>query len=221
MLGAHREAIERNIIMEAVISSFKELLLSFIPLFVAVDALGAPSIIVSLTEDMDKRDQSRMLRYAILTALGFGLGFVALGKLIFTILGISESHFLVAGGLILFFLSARNLLAGEQRETSGPKEADTVGVFPVGIPLVVGPAVLTTLLVLIDRYSVPAVIAAFLLNLVCAWLIFAQSPRVAHLLGKGGLGAASKIAMLLLATIAVRMVHRGIMQLLEGGSSLL
>jgi multiple antibiotic resistance protein len=207
--------------MEAVVNFFRELLLSFIPLFVAVDALGVLPIILGLTEGIDKKEQPKMLRYAMLTALGFGLGFVALGKLVFTILGISESHFLVAGGLILLLLAARNLLVGERREMSGLAEAETIGVFPIGIPLVVGPAVLTTLLVLIGRYSIPAVVVAFLLNLGCAWLIFAQSARIAHLLGKGGLGAASKIAMLLLATIAVRMIHRGVLQLLAGGTSLL
>lgn len=207
--------------MEAVVSFLRELLLSFIPLFVAVDALGVLPVILGLTEGMAKKEQSRMLRYAMLTALGLGLGFVVLGKLIFTALGISDSHFLVAGGLILLLLAARNLLMGERRETPGSAEAETIGVFPVGVPLVVGPAVLTTLLVLIGRYSIAPVLVAFLLNLVCAWLMLAQSPRIARALGKGGLGAASKIAMLLLATIAVRMMHRGILQLIEGGISLL
>ena len=85
----------------------------------------------------------------------------------------------------------------------------------------VGPAVLTTLLVLIGRYSIAPVLVAFFLNLCCTWLIFAQSSRIANALGKGGLGAFSKIAMLLLATIAVKMIHLGIMQLIEGGTSLL
>ena len=162
-----------------------------------------------------------MLLYAMLTALGLGLGFVALGKLIFTALGISDSHFLVAGGLILLLLAARNLLLGKRREAPGSTEAETIGVFPVGVPLMVGPAVLTMLLVLIGRYSVAPVLVAFLLNLICAWLIFSQSTRIAGFLGKGGLGTASKIAMLLLATIAVKMIHRGILQLIEGGVSLL
>jgi multiple antibiotic resistance protein len=207
--------------MEAIANFFRELLLSFIPFFVAVDALGVLPIILSLTEGMERKEQSRMLRYAMLTGLGIGLGFVALGKGIFAVLNISESHFLVAGGIILFILAARNLLTGERREISSSTEAETMGVFPIGVPLIVGPAVLTTLLVLVDRYSIPPVIVAFLLNLGCSWLIFAQAPRIAHLLGIGGLGAASKIAMLLLATIAVRMVHRGILQLLAGGTSLL
>lgn len=120
-----------------------------------------------------------MLRYAMLAALGLGLGFVALGKLIFTALGISDSHFLVAGGLILLLLAARNLLLGKRREAPGSTEAETIGVFPVGVPLMVGPAVLTMLLVLIGRYSVAPVLVAFLLNLICAWLIFSQSTRIA------------------------------------------
>lgn len=206
--------------MEAGLSFLKDVVLSFIPLFVAVDALGVLPIIVGLTEGMDSRELSAMLRYAMLTALGFGLGFVVLGKLVFALLGITPSHFLVAGGLILLLLSARNLLVGEHRESLGTSGAESVGVFPVGIPLVVGPAVLTTLLVLIDRYQVPAVLIAFLLNLGIAWLVFVQSGRIAHALGKGGLGAASKIAMLLLATIAVRMIHRGILQLIETGTLL-
>lgn len=196
-------------------------MLSFIPLFVAVDALGALPIILGLTEGMGKKEQSRMLRYAILTALGLGLGFVALGKLIFTALGISDSHFLVAGGIILLILAARNLLTGERREIPDSIEADTIGVFPIGVPLVVGPAVLTTLLVLTGRYSIAPVLISFFLNLGCVWLIFAQSSRIARFLGRGGLGAASKIAMLLLATIAVKMIHQGILQLIEGGTSIL
>ena len=136
--------------MAAVTNFFKELLLSFIPLFVAVDVLGLLPIVISFTEGMDKKGQSRMFRYAMLTALGLGLGFIAVGKVIFAILGILASHFLVAGGLILLLLACRNLLTGERREMPGSAEAETIGVFPIGIPLVVGPAVLTTLLVLIE-----------------------------------------------------------------------
>ncbi|MFC1892993.1 MarC family protein [Chloroflexota bacterium] len=200
--------------MEVIASFFYDLLLASIPLFVAIDALGVLPVILILTDGMSQKEQTRMLRYAMVTALGLGLGFLILGKLILTILGISQSHFLVGGGLILFLLAARNLLVGERREATEVVDSQTLGVFPIGIPLVVGPAVLTTLLVLVDRYSIPAVLVAFLLNLGCAWLIFAQAPRIAHVLGKGGMGAASKIAMLLLAAIAVRMVHQGILQFL-------
>lgn len=200
---------------------FHDLVRSFVPLFVAVDAIGVLPIVMAFTQGADRKERSKIVRYAMLTALALGLGFVAVGKGVLSVLGISQSHFLVAGGAILFLLSAKSLLLGDRRDPSESTGEDTIGVFPIGVPLVVGPAVLTTLLVLIDRYSIGAVLLAFLLNLACAWLIFAQSSRIAGFLGKGGLGAASKIAMLLLAAIAVKMIHRGVLQLVEGGSSLL
>lgn len=203
--------------METVARFLTQFILSFIPLFIAVDAPGVLPIVLGLTEGMEKPEQSKVLRYAIVTALGLGLGFVALGKLIFGVLGILESHFLVAGGLVLLLLSARNLLEPERGEAVRLTTAETIGVFPVGVPLLVGPAVLTTLLVLVDRYAIAPVTLAFLLNLVVAWVVIHQAPRIARFMGKGGLSAASKIAMLLLATIAVRMVHLGVVQLAARG----
>ncbi len=200
---------------------FDDFVHSFVPLFVAVDAIGVVPVILGLSGHLDRQEQSRMLRYAMLTALGLGLGFVAVGKGVLSLLDISESHFLVAGGAILFVLSTKSLLVGDSRESLMSPDGESIGVFPIGVPLVVGPAVLTTLLVLIDRYSVGPVLAAFLINLTCAWLIFRQSAGLAKYLGRGGLSALSKIAMLLLATIAVRMIHRGVLQLIDDGDSLL
>jgi small neutral amino acid transporter SnatA (MarC family) len=103
---------------------------------------------------------------------------------------------------------------GEHREIPRVTEAETVNVLPLCVPSVVEPTVLATLLVLIGLYTIPTMVVTFLLNLVCPWMIFAQLPGIAHRLGKEELSAASKIAMLILATIAVRMIYRGVLQLL-------
>ena len=89
-----------------------------------------------------------------------------------------------------------------------------IGVVPIGTPLVVGPAVLTTLLLLTQEHFVPAVILAFVLNLAFAWLVFAQANRVVRLLREQGLRASSQIASLLLAAIAVMMIRRGLTEIL-------
>jgi len=198
---------------------FEHLLLSFIPLFVAMDAVGTLPIVLGLSEPMTAAERTRMVRQAMITALGLGLGFIALGKIVFLLIGIEVADFLVAGGLILLILAIRELLT----ERTAPQVAapeDMVGVVPIGTPLVVGPAVLTTLLLLIDRYSIEGVVGisvviiSFVLNLAIAWLLFAQANRVANFMGKGGLRAASKIAMLLLAAIAVKMIREGVLGIL-------
>jgi len=109
-------------------------------------------------------------------------------------------------------LAIRHLMTGKFIELRMAASTEMVGVVPIGTPLIVGPAVLTTLLLLIEQYSLVAVMLAFLLNLAFAWLIFAQANRVAGLLREPGLRAASQIASLLLAAIAVMMIRKGIIE---------
>jgi multiple antibiotic resistance protein len=87
---------------------------------------------------------------------------------------------------------------------------DVIAIVPLATPLVVGPAVLATLLILIDQYNVLMVAFAFIVNLLITWLLFAQANRLVKWLGHGGVLAISKIFALLLAAIAVSMIHRGI-----------
>jgi multiple antibiotic resistance protein len=70
-------------------------------------------------------------------------------------------------------------------EIQASSEEHALGIVPLGTPLIVGPAVLATLLLLIKQYSIPIVLAAFVLNLAFASLIFAQANRVANFLGPG------------------------------------
>jgi len=198
--------------MSAIGDFFNDLGLSLIPLFVAMDAIGTLPFILSLTQDMSSSERPRVIRYAMLTAFVLGLGFIGIGKGVFSALGIEIEDFLVAGGVLLLVLAIRHLMTGKLVELQPSVSKEIVGVVPIGTPLVVGPAVLTTLLLLIQQYSVLAVLFAFLLNLAFAWLVFAQANRVAALLHEQGLRAASQIASLLLAAIAVMMIRKGVVE---------
>ncbi len=197
--------------MEKVLQILQEFGLTFVPLFVAMDAIGVLPILLPLTQDMKVRERRRVTRLAMLTALGLGLGFLAVGKGIFLFLGIQVADFLIAGGLILFLLAAKDLITGKMVEAQASVGADMIGVVPLGTPLVVGPAVLTTLLILIDLYSIVIVVVAFIVNLAIAWLLFAQANRIVAFLGQGGVRAASKVVSLFLAAIAVKMIRQGVL----------
>ncbi len=200
--------------MEKVLQILQEFGLTFVPLFVAMDAIGVLPILLPLTQDMKVSERRRVIRLAVLTALGLGLGFVAIGKGIFLFLGIEVADFLIAGGLILFLLAAKDLITGKMLEAEASVGADMIGVVPLGTPLVVGPAVLTTLLILIDLYSIVIVIVSFIINLAIAWLLFAQANRVVAFLGQGGVRATSKVVSLFLAAIAIKMIRQGVLGIL-------
>jgi multiple antibiotic resistance protein len=192
----------------------RELALTFVPLFFAMDAVGNLPILLTLTQEIEPKHRRRAVHLATLTALGVGMGFVAIGKAIFLLLGIEVADFLMAGGIILLILAIRYLITGKVVETQDVSASVTVGVVPLGTPLVVGPAVLTTLLLLISKYRIPIVLSSFILNLVVQWVLFRQADRIVNFLGRTGANAISKIIMLLLAAIAVKMIREGVLTIL-------
>ena len=190
--------------------------LTFVPLFVAMDSISTVPIVLVMTQGMAESARNIVIRNALITALVLGLAFIAVGKGIFMFMGITVNDFLVAGGLILFLLGAKELVAGKMFETHAMDNDNVIGVVPLGTPLVVGPAVLTTLLILTDQYHIIMVTISFIVNLLLSWLFFAQANRLVKLLGKGGVLALSKVFALFLAAIAVAMIHRGVIAMLHG-----
>ena len=184
------------------------LVVSFVPLFVAIDAVGTLPAVIRLSEGMGRRERARLVNLAIFTAAAVGLVFLFLGRPILRLLAISVGHFAVAGGLLLLAFSVRDLVIGKMVDE--PSKEEMVAVVPIGTPLTVGPATLTTLFLLSDQYSLSIVLLAFAVNMAAAWLIFLQASAISSFLGRGGLRAVSKVASLLLAAIGVRMVFRGI-----------
>jgi len=196
---------------DTILSLLRDFGLTFVPLFVAMDSISTVPILLSITHDLSDKKRNSVIRNALITALGLGLIFIVVGKGIFLLLGITVNDFLVAGGLILFLLGAKELVVGKMFEAQAAAGEDVIAVVPLATPLVVGPAVLTTLLILTDQYHIVMVTFSFIVNLLISWLLFAQANRLVRVLGHGGVLALSKVFALLLAAIAVSMIHRGIM----------
>jgi multiple antibiotic resistance protein len=192
----------------------KELALTFVPLFFAMDAVGNLPIFLALTQETGASRHRQTANLATLTAFGVGLVFVAIGKAIFSLLGIEVADFLIAGGIILLILAIRYLTTGKMVETQDLSTSEMVSVVPLGTPLVVGPAVLTSLLSLTGQYSIVIVLSSFILNLAIQWVLFRQADRIVNFLGRTGVNAVSKIVMLLLAAIAVKMIREGVLTIL-------
>lgn len=191
---------------------FQTFWLAFIPLFVAIDVFGVVPFFVALTTGLDKRRKRILTVEATLTAFSISILFLAAGKLIFSFLGITENDFRVGGGVVLLVLAIKNLLFAkkEQRDPDS-----SLGVVPIGIPLIMGPAALTTILILVDAHGYLLTIASLLVNMLIVWLVFSQSHRITDLIGKAGSQAIAKVFALFLAGIAVMMIRSGIDQMLH------
>jgi multiple antibiotic resistance protein len=87
---------------------------------------------------------------------------------------------------------------------------EMVAVVPIGTPLTVGPATITTLILLALQYPLYIVLISFAVNMVFTWVIFLLAQRIAGFLGEGGIMATSRVFSLLLAAIGVSMVINGL-----------
>jgi multiple antibiotic resistance protein len=183
------------------------LLHAFVPLFIAVDAIGIAPIYLTLTRHLSDAERPRRLRDAVVVAAGVSIGFALLGKAIFVFLGITVADFQIAGGLILVGLAGLDLLGAEPR---GFAEGADVGIVPIAVPLVAGPAVITTTIVLVDLYGTDVTIVALLANLAVCWAVLANVVRLERILGRTGARAVSKIISLLLAAIGVHLIREGL-----------
>jgi multiple antibiotic resistance protein len=176
---------------------------ALIPIFVAIDPIGLVAVFMGLAS---REQRQREGFTGIFTALCVSVGFVFLGKIIFTALGITVADFQVAGGLILLGLAGRELLniAPADREAT-----DDFGVVPLGMPLIAGPALLTALLILVDTVGLMFTLLSLVVNLALVAVAFWNADLVARWMGRQGLRGVSKIVALLLAAIAVSLIRRG------------
>jgi multiple antibiotic resistance protein len=87
---------------------------------------------------------------------------------------------------------------------------------PLGTPIIAGPAVLTTTLVLQGSHGYILVLLSLAANLLIAWIVLAQSERIIRVVGINGSRAFAKVASLILAAFAVKMIRTGVMKLIEG-----
>lgn len=149
---------------------------------------------------------------SMLTALCLAIGFILLGKAVFRLLGITMGDFMIAGGAILFCIAIIDIINPVKKRRIPTGE---LGAVPLGTPLIVGPAVLTTSLVIVSQYGLLPTMISVMVNILLAGLVFRSSPFLIKALGESGSKALSKIMSLLLAAIAIMLMRKGFVQLLR------
>lgn len=190
--------------------ALEKFLMAWIPLFVAMDPVGLVPIFLGITRGLDAERRRKIAHQATITAGVVAVGFMFLGRFVFQALGITESDFQIAGGIILFALATRDLLGQPEKTTV---TLEDVGVVPLGLPLITGPATLAAVLLLMETVGIAVTLLALLVNLLLVAWGFRCSERLVRWIGLPGLRAVSKIIALLLAAIAVNMVQRGWQQM--------
>lgn len=185
----------------------KNYMLAFIPIFVAIDIFGLLPIFISLTAAYSPDEHRTIVKQSTLTAFLVSVSFIAIGKLVFSALGITIPDFQIAGGILLLILSINDIMY-PNKPTRTP--SSSMGIVPIGIPLITGPAVLTTSILILDLYGIGPALISLTLNMILVYVVLRKAPDVVRIIGQGGTMAIGKVASILLASIGVMLVRMGI-----------
>ena len=189
-------------------SGAETLLGVFLPLFAAVDAVGLLPVFSAWTEGMESSRRRQVIGQSIVAAGLVGLLFLAAGQSLLALLGVKVPDFTIGGGIVLLVYSLGEQFASRGKQD--PRDPGSFGAVPLGVPLLVGPGVLTALVLLRSQYGFAWTALSLTLNLLLAAGLLMAAPAILRRLGKNGARVASQLSALLLTTISIMLIRRGV-----------
>ncbi|MEN9012997.1 MAG: MarC family protein [Yoonia sp.] len=196
------------------------LIAAFTTLFIIIDPMGLAPLFLALTSGMTKAERRAVAIRACLIGGALMLGFLFLGEALLGFIGISMPAFRIAGGILLFLTALEMLFQKrqERREDNAaePQDLNDPSVFPLAMPLIVGPGAITTIILLAGQADGPAGLAAvaavMFAVLATVFIAFLVAPVLERMLGKTGINILTRLLGMLLAALAIQFVLDGVSQ---------
>ncbi len=202
--------------------SYELFISAFVSLFVVVDPFGTAAVFTVLARAMSVAEKRRIAFKAVCIAVTIMLIFSVVGRTLLDYMHISLPAFRVAGGLLLFVTAFRMIMGFHDEdqinsEKSAYKDRSSIAVFPLAIPLLAGPGVMTAVIM----FSTTAhgliahvqVTAAILLVQALALISLLGASHLSKFFGSTGNSIIARIMGILLAAMAVQFMADGVTEL--------
>jgi multiple antibiotic resistance protein len=146
--------------------------------------------------------------------------FSFIGEFIFSFYNITIEGFRIAGGILLLKISVDMIESKRSRTRTTPveqkeaEEKDEIAYTPLGIPLIAGPGAIASIMILssesnnyLDKVTL---LISLSLVLLMTFIIFKISKLLSKNFGKSGLRIMQRIMGLILMTISIEFILKGI-----------
>jgi len=201
--------------------------MEFKPLITLLAIVNPPAIIpffIYYTQGLSPEQKRHTVVVSAVTAFLVIAGCALLGIRILEFFGISLASFQVGGGMLLL-TSALNMLnakPAEAKSSSNDLEAgaekaamgDSIAVVPLTIPLLTGPATMSTVVIYAERarnaLDLTVLLAYGVVIAVVTAVCFALAEPIARVLGRTGINVLTRLMGLILAALAVEVMAEGL-----------
>lgn len=187
----------------------EEFVASFVVLFFIMDPLASIPLFISLTKGVSDAEREKSADTAVLVAGLLALVFMFFGNAILGAFRVSLNSFKIFGGIVLALLAIETILG----ITSGKdkKKPDVhVATVIVATPMLTGPGVITTEIILASQFGYAPVLAATITVLVASWVVLRAASRIEKAAGRNALDVAIKVIGLLLGAVGVEFIRSGL-----------
>ena len=193
---------------------------TFVLYFVVIDPLAAAPLFLIVTQGLKIKNKLKTAFEATLIATLILIFFAILGNFILSYLQISLSAFTIAGGIILFLISLEMLFdKRSQRKEDEIKESSTAtSVFPLAIPLLAGPAAITSVIVSVadmgrNLMNQATGLLALVLVMILTFISFYVVSKSSKIINKKVTSVISRVIGIILAGLSVQFILDGIQKI--------
>jgi len=199
----------------------------FAALFAIMSPLANLPVFLSLTADMDQASQRRVARTVVIgLVIGCTITVLA-GTEILKLFGIGIQSFRLAGGLLILLIALRLLggqqprsHAGNEKERERYDDQDNPGIYPMTVPILLGPGAISTMIIYAHEATAPATQVALGLaitaNIVLLGGVFLAAPHISKRLNATAIAVMSRLMGMILAAIAMEMMTNSLVKLFPG-----
>jgi len=186
---------------------------SLVALVAVSNVLPILPVVHEYTADLGGPEARWYRLRALLGGNMVGLAFLLGAPLLLAALTLTLNDLRIAGGVVLLAYATHDILFSRVRRNQRQTvDADEIGpaVAPLGVPILVGPATLSTLLVLSEVHGVTVVGAALAVNAALNAICVVAGDQILSWMGPGASRAIGKVMSLVLATLGAGMLRAGI-----------
>lgn len=196
-----------------------------IALLAIVNPIGVVPFFIHFTQNLNREQRRRTIRVSALTAFIVIAVSALVGLQILEFFSISLASFQVGGGTLLL-ISALQMLNAQPAESKpgdvseGSQKADagdSIAVVPLTIPLLTGPATISTMVIYADKtrhwWELAVLVGYGVVVGLATFAVFSAAGRIAKIMGQTGINVMTRLMGLILAALAVELLSDGMVKL--------
>ena len=190
----------------------EQIIETFIALFVVMDPIGNLPIVINLTKGMPAKEVRKNIDRSVFVAGVLLYAFLFLGLRIFGLFRINLDSFQIAGGIILLIIGILYVFGTSMKYVRHHSNDLSV---PIGTPLLTGPGVIATTMILVKENGTVVTVTAAFLTLLATYVILINAAKLYKILGEHWTNVISRVMGIILAAIAVKFITEGVLNIVR------